>query len=354
MCCPSISQISKQAKLSLLSCISESSDERVQELGLQLHLGDEYLQTHDLDYSILSKARSQLASIPMARRLYLESKKLAAADERSRYDKHLSTLSVQCKLKDSVSLESHCGTWNRLMLGCNPGQFSFILRAASDTLPTAVNLQRWNIQSSAKCALCGSTQPTTAHVLGGCPIALSQGRYTYRHNQVLSCLTTELFRVLPEQCTVYVDLPGGRASDCPQATVPPSMLITPSRPDIVIHNRGTNAVAILELTCPLESVHHLESARARKLAKEDYQLLLSELDRLGIVCSYNTIEISVLGHYLPVSLSSFRNCVNFIQNDFVLSTSQCKKIFDQGAAVSIRSSRRIFLARSSQEWCMET
>ena len=122
----------------------------------------------------------------------------------------------------------------------------------------------------------------------------------------------------------------------------------------MIHNRGTNAVAILELTCPLESVHHLESARARKLAKEDYQLLLSELDHLGIVCSYNTIEISVLGHYLPVSLALFRNCVNFIQNDFVLSTSQCKKIFDQGAAVSIRSSRRIFLARSSQEWCMET
>ena len=126
VCCPSISQVSKQAKLSLLSCISASSDDQVQELGLQLHLGDEYLQTQSSDYSILSKARSQLSSIPMACHLYLQSRKLAAADERSRYDKHLDTLSVQCKLKDSVSLESCCGTWSRLLLGCNPDQLSLV------------------------------------------------------------------------------------------------------------------------------------------------------------------------------------------------------------------------------------
>ena len=148
-------------------------------------------------------------------------------------------------------MESGCGTWNRLLLGCNPGQFSFILRAASDTLPTAVNLQRWNIQCSAKCVLCGSTQPTTAHILGGCPIALAQGRYTYRHDQVLSHLTTELSKILSDQCIVYADLPGWRASDSPQATVPPSILSTSNRPDIVIHNKDSNAVALLELTCPL-------------------------------------------------------------------------------------------------------
>ena len=49
------------------------------------------------------------------------------------------------RLSDSVRLETCCGSWNRLLLGCHPGQFSFILRAASDTLPTAVNLQHWNI-----------------------------------------------------------------------------------------------------------------------------------------------------------------------------------------------------------------
>ena len=112
----------------------------------------------------------------MARPLYLLSKKLLAADECSRYDDHLDTLSVQCKLKDSVCFESCCKTWNRLLLGSHPGHLSFILRAA---LPTPVNLQQWHIQCDVKCSLCGNTRPTTAHVLGGCPVALSQGCFTY-------------------------------------------------------------------------------------------------------------------------------------------------------------------------------
>ena len=191
--------------------------------------------------------------------------------------------------------------------------------------------------------------------MGGCPSALTQGRYTYRHNQVLDCLFTELSKVLTDQCIVYADLPGRRASDSPQATIPPALLITPYRPDIVIHNKESNSVALLELTCPLDSVRHLELARDRKLKKEEYQLLLSELDRLGIVNFYDTIEMSVLGHHLPSSLSSFRNCVNFIQNNFTMLKSQCKRIFDLAVAISISSSRRIFMAKSCQDgvWTFE-
>ncbi len=98
---------------------------------------------------------------------------------------------------------------------------------------------------------------------------------------------------------------------------------------------------------------NLEKILGNKLKKEDYQLFLSELDRLGIVNFYDTIEMSVLGHYLPISLSSFQNCVNFIQNNFTMSKSQCKRIFDLAAAISISSSRRIFMAKSCQEWCVD-
>ena len=85
---------------------------------------------------------------------------------------HLQTLSVQSKFKGSVELEESCKTWNRLLSGFHPGQLSFLLRAASDTLPTAVNLQRWSIQCEAKCSLCDSHRTTTAHVLSCCPTAL--------------------------------------------------------------------------------------------------------------------------------------------------------------------------------------
>ena len=156
---------------------------------------------------------------------------------------------------------------------------------------------------------------------------------------------------MPDQCIVYANLPGRRASDSPQATISPSLLITSYRPDVVIHNRRSNSIAILELTCPLDSVCHLDAARDRKLGKEDYQLLLLELDRLDIVSFYDIIEVSVLGHYLPTSLSAFWNCVNFI---LLCPNLTVKKTFDSAAVVSISSSRRIFMAKDCQEWCVDT
>ena len=213
-----------------------------------------------------------------------------------------------------------------------------------------MNLQRWRIQCDAKCTLCGCVRPTTSHVLGGCPVALSQDRFTYRHNQVLHCLASKLSDFLSGFNTihVYADLPGMRASESPQGTIPPSLIITSYRPDIVIYNETCNLVALLELTCPLDSIHHLESARDRKQSKEEYHQLSSEFDRLGVPCFYDTVELSVLGHYLQSSLSSLYNIMNFVQQP--ISKSQCRKIFDEAAGLSISASRRIFLARNCPEW----
>ena len=96
VCCPSISQVSREAKLSLLSCINASGDPQLQELGLQFRLDDAYLQTQESDYHshLLFKAHSQLSSFPMARPLYLLSKKMLSVGECSCYNDHLDTLSV--------------------------------------------------------------------------------------------------------------------------------------------------------------------------------------------------------------------------------------------------------------------
>ena len=76
----------------------------------------------------------------------------------------------------------------------------------------------------------------------------------------------------------YADLPGMRVSDCPQSTIPPFLLITPYWPDLVIFNKSNNSVAMLELTCPLDSVQNLESARECKQGKNEYQEIQSEFD----------------------------------------------------------------------------
>jgi len=150
---------------------------------------------------------NQLSSFPMARPLYLLSKKMLSANEHSQYDKHLDTLSVQCKLRNSVQLETCCGSWNRLLLGCHPGQFSFILRAASDTLPTAVNLQHSHIQCDLKCPLWGQQQLMFwVAVLWHCPRIIIP-------TVVLGCLVSGLSDLLAEDTSVciYADLPGMRA-----------------------------------------------------------------------------------------------------------------------------------------------
>jgi len=81
------------------------------------------------------------------------------------------------------------------------------------------------------------------------------------------------------------------------ATIPPEMMLTSYCPDLVFYNTATNSIALLEFTCPLDSMHHLESARSCKQNKLEYQQLLADLDCLNIM--NETLEISVLGHYHP-------------------------------------------------------
>src|SRR4029434_11160572 len=67
---------------------------------------------------------------------------------------------------------------------------SFILRATYDVLPSPSNLQQWYGEDPT-CPLCPSPL-NLKHILVGCKTGLTQGRYTWRHNQVLKCLAAML------------------------------------------------------------------------------------------------------------------------------------------------------------------
>ena len=62
----------------------------------------------------------------------------------------------------------------------------------------------------------------------------------------------------------------------------------------------------------LDSIHHIQSARSRKQNKTDYLQLLAEFDRLNIANYYETIEITVLGHYQVSSIQNLVNLFRFI------------------------------------------
>ena len=108
VCCPSISTISREAKLNLLSCVSASSDLQLQELGVHLRLGQDFLQVQNSDYSLLLAAKKQLSALPSARSLYLRAKHLLSNDTKSACVDHLHTLRTQLSWKQPVEPGTDC------------------------------------------------------------------------------------------------------------------------------------------------------------------------------------------------------------------------------------------------------
>ena len=66
-------------------------------------------------------------------------------------------------------------------------QLQFSIKAIYDLLPTPQNKNLWYRTDVHCCHLCGE-KGTLNHIMTGCKIALAQGRYTWRHNNVLRIL----------------------------------------------------------------------------------------------------------------------------------------------------------------------
>ena len=103
----------------------------------------------------LSLAKNSLSDINRIT-LPKTSKAILTNSETQKWDDHLSKLTVQNNCFDACKLEQDNKVWARIQQGLPSGQLSFILRAASDTLPTPMNLTRWRYKSGPNCPLCGS------------------------------------------------------------------------------------------------------------------------------------------------------------------------------------------------------
>ena len=90
-----------------------------------------------------------------------------------------------------LQVQGQCTRWTnyvqndlswKTILAMSQSLLSFCLGATFDTLPSPSNLQRWHITTEPSCFLCGKEICTAAHILGACNVALSQGRFTFRHD----------------------------------------------------------------------------------------------------------------------------------------------------------------------------
>ena len=69
---------------------------------------------------------------------------------------------------------------------------SFCISPSYDTLPSTSNLKRWKLTTEASCFLCNKNTCTTSHILGAYKVALSQGRFTFCHNNVLRIIISNI------------------------------------------------------------------------------------------------------------------------------------------------------------------
>jgi len=112
-------------------------------------------------------------------------------------------------------------------------------------------------------------------------------------------------------------------------------------PEIVIHNSITSSLLLFELTCPLDGAHHLDLINKLKMnITKSYR----ELDHLN-ANFYETLEVSVLGHYHQFSATNIYNVLLFIDKSIPITKSLVRQMLDDASRVCITASQRIFMAR---------
>nr|XP_061825268.1 uncharacterized protein LOC133612115 [Nerophis lumbriciformis] len=200
-------------------------------------------------------------------------------------------------------------------------RLSFLIRATYDTLPSPRNLHVW-YGAEVTCQLCDSQNPSLHHILSGCKVALSQGRYGWRHDRVLRKLAEilEARRVeangaspgTAQRLIKFVKQGGQPQSSSKsiqsllsvggewnmkadldrQLKFPQEITTTLLRPDIVLWSTSTKTVIMVELTVPWEE--GMEAAFERK--RDEYLELASECAQAGWRPFTYPVEVGCRGY----------------------------------------------------------
>lgn len=97
----------------------------------------------------------------------------------------------------------------------------------------------------------------------------------------------------------------------------------------------------------------IQSAHHWKQRKTEHLQLLAELDWLNIWNFYSTVEVSILGHYLPDSVNALGDLVSFMNHDnnyFIILNSQSYSYSEwNGKSINFCFSEHIF-GSSCKEW----
>ena len=196
----------------------------------------------------------------------------------------------QGKFSEIIELQSQDPFYRNIMYDLPRKQLSWLMHACIDCLPSFANLRRWGKVLSDKCAFCNERE-TTHHVLPWCQVAVKQKRLDLRHDSVLRHIVKQLHA---SKCKkrIIADVPGHKLPD--EGTIPPELVVTVQRPDLVLIDKDTGDVDLYELTCPGDRQPNIDGARIRK--RDRYAALVSDIAATGVKASITPFEVCALGN----------------------------------------------------------
>ena len=167
---------------------------------------------------------------------------------------------------------------HREIIGRSETSLKFLVKAVYDLLPTPSNKNIW-FRSEETCNLCGGNG-TLAHILTGCEVALAQGRYRWRHDQVLRqialCVEARRRNHNNQICRVKKKIQFVKAGEKRNSAersllcsyldgandwklhvdldrklkFPREVAVTNLRPDMLLVSESTKRIGLVELTVP--------------------------------------------------------------------------------------------------------
>ena len=160
------------------------AEEAVQEADARLR--------HRSLVGVVTRGRAGLGSFPTpqmntrgkeGRRLVQEQVRAAVEEMRTCKAVGMKQQGAWTRLENAVETKV---TWAELWKA-DPHRIKFFIQAVYDVLPSPSNLHTWGIAENPACPLC-SKRGTLEHILSCCTRALGDGRYRWRHDQVLKTI----------------------------------------------------------------------------------------------------------------------------------------------------------------------
>ena len=201
------------------------------------------------------------------------------------------------------------------------------------------NLKRWGKRVSDRCPFCGNIE-TLAHILSNCSTALTQGRFTWRHNSVLCSIINLIQPYLRDGMRLFSDMPGYQAPH--GGTVPPHILVTSMKPDIFVFSELSSEVIVFELTCPWDK----NILRSHNFKTEKYASLIADLAQSRVV-SFFCVEISARGQITKENRSRLKS---FLLKCCSAPRDIFKSVITISSKAALLSSYSIFCARGEPSW----